>query len=322
MNKFISFLAPTIEEFILFRKLSKNWNTRYENGIAEFDKHCFYSSSKATELSQEMVDTWCMKRDSEKNSSWGKRLYPVSHLINYMRGSGLTNVSPLEFPRWEARTYIPHAFTEEEIRKFFDACDNLESSCNNLQNRLRRITVPVFFRLLYSSGIRTTEARLLRVNNVDLQNGILDIQYSKGYAQHYVALHDSMILLLRKYDEAVSKICPGREFFFPSPTGTAHSAQWASINFHKIWKRVSTSHAVPYALRHHYAITNINSWIGEGFKFDDKLLYLSKSMGHANVEITKYYYSLVPGLSDIIEKQTNPGFEEIVPEVIYEEIQQ
>ena len=57
-------------------------------------------------------------------------------------------------------------------------------------------------------------------------------------------------------------------------------------------------------------------WIGDGFAFDDKLTCLSKSMGHTTLESTRYYYSVVPGLSDIVLKKTEDGFNELVPEVV------
>ena len=72
-------------------------------------------------------------------------------------------------------------------------------------------------------------------------------------------------------------------------------------------------------LRHHYAITNINQWIKNGFDFYDKLLYLSKSMGHSSLESTKYYYTLIPAMANVIELLSNDDFEIIVPEVEYDE---
>lgn len=36
------------------------------------------------------------------------------------------------------------------------------------------------------------------------------------------------------------------------------------------------------------------------------------------LESTKYYYSLVPGLSAVLREQTEAGFNEILPEVWYE----
>jgi integrase len=68
-------------------------------------------------------------------------------------------------------------------------------------------------------------------------------------------------------------------------------------------------------LRHHYAIENINRWVDEGFGFDDRLLYLSKSMGHTTIESTRYYYSLVPGMSHLLEEHTEDRFNALIPEV-------
>ena len=88
-----------------------------------------------------------------------------------------------------------------------------------------------------------------------------------------------------------------------------------TYEFHKVWDRVNVEKAVPYDFRHHYAIQNINSWISLGFDFNDKFLYLSKSMGHTSLDSTRYYYSLVPALAAIIQEKTEEGFNEIVPEV-------
>ena len=42
-------------------------------------------------------------------------------------------------------------------------------------------------------------------------------------------------------------------------------------------------------------------------------------MGHSMLESTKYYYSLVPGLSDILKERTETGFNGMLPEVCHEE---
>lgn len=64
---------------------------------------------------------------------------------------------------------------------------------------------------------------------------------------------------------------------------------------------------------------NINQWIGDGFGFFAKLVYLSKSMGHVNLESTKGYFHLVPAMSKILLQLTGGGFDEIIPEVPDEE---
>jgi integrase len=150
---------------------------------------------------------------------------------------------------------------------------------------------------------------------MDLSDGVLNIHYSKGHDQHYIVLHDSMLRLMRTYDQAIGKLYPDRVYFFPARNRGFHTRSWVQNNFRQLWDAVNCSHATAYALRHHYAIENMNRWVDKGFGFDDKLLYLSKSMGHKTIESTRYYYSLVPGMSHILEEHTKVGFNALIPEV-------
>ncbi len=322
MPKFTSFLAPLIQDYMTYQKASGRWNdASYEPNLLLFDRYCQTHYPDATSLSPAMIDAWCGQRETETNNSCRSRIYVVVSFIKFLRTRGKTRVMPPDPPRKESRTYIPHAFTETELTNFFRACDTLPLPVGSYtpDQRSRRITIPVFFRLLYSSGLRTNEARLLRVEDMDGPHGILNIRYSKGHAQHYVVLHDSMRDLMTRYDTAIRRWYPQRTYFFPARGDSYHTRQWVQTNFRALWDQANPSQATAYALRHHYAIENINHWTDEGFGFDAKLLYLSKSMGHRTIESTKGYYALVPGLADILEEKTGATFDTIVPEVTDED---
>ncbi|MEJ7737190.1 MAG: tyrosine-type recombinase/integrase [Chitinophagaceae bacterium] len=315
MNKFSSFLAPIILEYISYQKVSEHWNTSsYEANLLLFDRYCLREYPEANRLSQNIADRWCHKRDTEENNSCRSRIYVIISFIQYLKKRGKTDITTPAIPRKEPRTYLPHAFTEMELQNFFYACDSISGTVTPEQ-RTRRITIPVFFRLLYSSGIRTTEARMLRVEDVNLCNGTLNIRYSKGHDQHFIVLHDTMLELMKKYDTAIREMHPGRTYFFPSRGDKYHTRHWVQKNFRELWYVNNPSYATAYELRHHYAIENINRWTGYGMEFHAKFLYLSKSMGHSVLESTKYYYSLVPGFGDIIAEKTMESFNIIVPEV-------
>jgi len=317
---FKSFLAPTIaNDFIPFQIASGRWSNSYEKNLSYFDRHCFENYSQMHVLTQEMVDSWCIKRTTETNRSRLDRTGVVRAFIRYLQSRNLTDVDFPEMPTAQTSLYIPHAFTEAELDNFFRACDELPVKPNSMVVLTRKLIVPVIFRLLYSSGIRTTEARLLRTVDVDLDEGVLNIRQSKGYDQHYVALHSTMVSLLRKYENAICVLHPDREFFFPSFRGNMMHTEWVAKNFHKLWYKYNTDIAVSYELRHNYAVENINQWIGLGFDFFSKFVYLSKSMGHKRLQSTRYYYHLVPAMADILLKLTGPDFDWIVPEVDYEE---
>jgi site-specific recombinase XerD len=148
-------------------------------------------------------------------------------------------------------------------------------------------------------------------------SSILNIRSTKGYNQRFVVLHDSMLNILKRYDSAIQIYHPHREYFFPAAGGTHHLRQWVQTNFKKLWFKYNTAPATAYDLRHNYAVENINQWIGDPFGFYDKLVYLSKSMGHTKLENTKYYFHIVPSLADVIEEVSGGSFDDIVPEVDY-----
>lgn len=316
MRELTSSISPLMQDYAMYQQASGRWNeSSYAIMLSRFDKHCKANFSDSEILTQEMVDSWCAKRDTEANNSCRSRIYPVVSFIRYLQKRGLTGVKTPAIPRKESRTYIPHAFSADELEKFFDACDSITSFSATEEQISRKLTIPVFFRLLYSSGIRTNEARMLRTRDVDLVHGALNIEYSKGHSQHFIVLHDSMLGLMREYDIVIGKMYPDRAYFFPARAEKCHTQQWVSVNFKKLWCQCSDSYAVPYEFRHNYAAININSWTDEGFNFNSKLLYLSKSMGHSVIESTKYYYSLVPRLADVLEEHTNE--DEVIPEVPY-----
>ncbi len=187
MKEFCSFLAPQIHHFIRSRQASQRWNdSSYEVNLMLFDRFCHENYPGDTMLSREMVDGWCHQRDTETNNSCRSRIYVVDSFVRFLNSRGLSTVQPPQVPRKERRTYIPHAFTPEELSRFFQECDHIPIINNRKETIIRKMTISVFFQLLYSSGIRTNEARLLSRGNVDLERGILNIQYSKGHDQHYI----------------------------------------------------------------------------------------------------------------------------------------
>ena len=319
MNTYRSGFADLIQEFIKYRKASGMISDGYMYNLGLFDQFCAINYPPGTPLIQDMVDIWCAKRDTELNRSCNTRVRPIRAFIKFLRKHDSTDVALPPVLKAEPWTYIPHTFTHEELKNFFAECDALPNKYKSQQ--VRKLVCPVLFRLLYSSGIRTTEARLLRREHVDLERGILSIEKSKGYDQHYVALHKSMTELLRKYDSAMDTIQPQRTYFFESPLGRCYSREWLTNIFREIWERANGpgSDAIPYALRHNYAVENINRWKEDGFEFSDRLNYLSKSMGHREIASTLHYYSITPRLADTIQSKTEKGFNSIVPEASYEE---
>jgi len=316
MKEYTSIGAGLFNQFVNHRKASGRWSAPYDWALRSFDMHCATLYPKATVLIQEMVDTWCSKRQSENLHSCGKRIAVVNSFLKYTYDRGLLNLEWHSIPTHasgKSGIKEPHSFTDVELMNFFYVCDHISIGHNGLMQMLMRLTIPVFFRLLFSSGMRTNEARTLNVEDVDLTHGIINIKHTKGYMEHRVALHPTMKERLKKYDIAINKLMPDRKCFFPDYYDKYYSLTWMESNFERIWFRYNHNRATAYHLRHHFATTNINSWPSQAEKFNRNLLYLSRSMGHSTIETTMYYYSFTPKLAEILKERKSETFNEIIP---------
>lgn len=277
-------------------------------------------------LTQEMVDAWCTKRETEKVSSHGNRTAAINHFLTFVNERGGGPFIPVEYSCGDPSPE-PVLATKGEMVNFFKAVDELSTGeeYGNMNYAVtlyvRAIEAPVFFRMLYSTGIRVNEMRWLHREDVDLDSGIVYIRRAKGYNERIVALHPTMTELLRKYVRLIRKAVPDTDIFFPNADGTQHNSSWVRVNFKTLWYKYNPKPAysvrdvVPYMFRHNYAIENIMKWDQNGYNADKKMVALSKSMGHRRIQSTQYYFHLVPRFADILDEKEGPSVNEIFPDI-------
>ncbi len=317
-HPFHSALAGQFEAFVLSRKAARRWSKVYDDNLHFFDNYCAEHFPGQNSLCEGMLE-WCKERPTEHGNSCKYRISAIIGFVKYANKEGWTTIAPPVTPSERPCLYIPHAFTDEELVSFFAECDAhvLASRKHNdtLYTRLNQLELPVYFRLLFSSGMRTNEARHLKRTDVDLSFGIIDINKTKGYDQHRIALHHSIVGILKRYDELMALIMPDRQMFFPDANDRAHKPDWAACHFRQIWARVSNEPARPYDLRSHYAVANITRWKGLGYSIHDKLLCLSRTMGHRSLSSTYWYFNLSPGLADKIKQCSEESFNSLLPKL-------
>ncbi len=313
---FKSKMAPQFEEFILNRKADRRWSGSYEQNLHFFDNYCASRFPDKDSLCNEMLD-WCRERPTENGNSCRYRISVVVNFVRYANRRGWSDVVPPTAPNNCPSTYIPHAFSYNEIVSIFEGIDAHVIKAVKCQktkvNCLNALELPVYFRLLYSTGMRTNEARWLERSDVNLNDGIIDINHSKGLDQHRVALHPSMSNLLRIYDERMAEVMPNRKHFFPDRNDNVHRPHWAAYHFRLVWCKISDEHAHIYDLRSHYAVQNVTKWRGLGYDIHQKLLFLSRSMGHRDLSSTYGYFNLTPNLTEKIRSCCEESFNSLLP---------
>ena len=297
----------------------------YAYESAEFQLHDFdrYAAlhPACQSLRTELVRGWAKAKDGENPAAHRTRISPIRELGKYMQSIGVADafVLPSAGIRAAAR-YVPHFFTDQELTEFFGACDKLQA---HGAARARHLVLPVFFRLLYCCGLRTCEARTLRVEQVDLQTGHIDIMWSKGCRSRRLPVPDDVLSLLRRYAARVSEIYRGRIYFFPTTRSDCYSRSSVAAAFKSIWKEAGLGPGCgnrprAYDFRHHFAVSNLNRWIATGVEVNAMLPYLSRYMGHGSLASTDYYLHLVPEFFATFAAKVK-ATEAVLPEVDHDQ---
>ena len=309
---FISSCKGLFHDYVMFQQASRHWNTSYQYALKSFDAYCHDHIPENKLPSQQSIDMWSRCKDTERLTSCGKRVAFLAGLCRYTNRIHGTCLKSPEIPTSDGHRPSPCAFNEADLKNFFISCDNMDRLHKSRATLQRAIIVPAIFRLMYSTGMRTREVRMLDCEDVDLIHGVIDIKRSKGLHEHRVALHPSMWEYLKEYDKTMCLVMPGRTCFFPNVDNRYYSTSWLDWNFELMWYRFNGGHAVPYDFRHNYAIANVNSWPADNEAFNRNLVYLSRSMGHAGMDETMYYYSYTPKMAQSIMECKADSFRTIV----------
>lgn len=123
---------------------------------------------------------------------------------------------------------------------------------------------------------------------------------------------------MKKYESAIDKCFPDREYFFPGGYGGIVSPTAVSANFKNIWisaglPRDCKTKPRAYDFRHHFACANIMRWSIESKNVHAMLPYLMRYMGHASLESTYYYIHLIPDYFTQYSSLTT-SMEDLIPE--------
>ena len=317
-----SIFANSIQQFVAYKN-SLGYPYKESARILNcFDLFCYSEHPDKSVLDQELCLHWCERKSSESLGSYRNRIIVLREFAKYLRGNGMPAYTiPISVTR-KPKRYIPHIFTDEEIQAFFRAADSFEAhQCAPV----RHFVIPVFFRLLYFCGLRPSEARLLRKENMDLKNGILHILESKGHKDRFVTLSKEMTEMLQKYTNLVSKVYPETPFLFPRHDGNGpYSMQWSEKMFWRCFAMAGVTDFAGtkprvYECRHTFATNCIHRWVREGKDINAMLPYLSAYMGHVLIKDTAYYIHLVPNSFEKMAKVNISAYESLFPEVPYED---
>jgi integrase/recombinase XerD len=161
---------------------------------------------------------------------------------------------------------IPEILDESEIEKILSIC--------------RTLRYKTFFALIYSSGLRISEALNLNISDIDFVRKTLLIRNSKNGKSRYSILSIKAIKLLKFY---FNRYQPKKLLFFSLHDKTKKmSKRLAQDIFHKLVKEAHINKKVRvHTLRHSFATHLLEK--------NTSIFYIMQLLGHSSIRSTLIY---------------------------------
>jgi len=293
MNRqFTSVLASDMAAFIEFKHAAGISFAGGEYLMGRLDT--YLTATNAQGLTKQAVEGFVITYDGDRPQADRSYFSYLRGLARFMKIRGrdayeLASAFQRNKPR--PPTYL---LSSTEIEAFFTAASNLRYADPWTWQ------ATVFFGLMHACGLRTGETRKLKLDDVNLKDGSIDVLASKGPRSRRLPLTEEVVNLLVDCDRRNRRFAPDRETFFVSGRGNHVANCTPGIVFKRIWLAAELPMPaakplpVPYAFRHHFAYANIERWAANQIDPLTMLPYLARYMGHADFSSTYYYLALSP----------------------------
>jgi len=303
----ITFEGPFAESIAEHISLKQALGYKYVTESKSLSRFASFTQRKypdAQSLTREIVLDWCAKKSYESQTNQCARATLLRQLAIFMDRVGeQAYILPKGYYPTEAQ-YVPYIFTKDELNRFFSATDQCfyVSECPD-----RHFIMPLYYRMIYTCGLRPQEARLLKKEDVDLDQGIITIHHSKKDVSRLVPMSVELTDRCRQYSVNV-RFSPSN-WFFPGLEGKPMTRGNAYHNFRRFLWKAGISHGGRgkgpriYDFRHTFACHCLKKWVLEGKDLNAYLPILKTYMGHDSFEDTAYYLRLTADVfPDIIIK--------------------
>jgi integrase len=283
--------------------------TEEERLMRKLDELCL-AHDCTSELTKEIVMEFTNPRPNWSRSTYEKHVNLAAQIAKFFNLHGVTAYVPdTKLRLGTDRSFSPYIFSMDEMKRIFYEADHLPSTRKG--NRSADF-YPVIFRLLYSSGMRISEALFLTMRDVDLTNCTVFIKNTKNHKDRLLPLNSQMIPYLKRYADKYHGSFKDSDYFFSSPRGGHYEKGTVYHRFRDIIFKCGISHGGRenggprlHCIRHTFCVHSLRQFLAKGIDYRAALPLLSVYMGHSTISATGKYLKLTaeayPEISELME---------------------
>lgn len=280
--------------------------------LKQFDEYTINIKAN-NELTREIVENWLTLRKNENPRTLNKKLYTMRAFAKYLNMIGKNAFIISTNYYLKGTEFVPHIYTDEEIKAFFEGIDKYPYDFNKRENPNKKIQMKLIFKILYCCGLRISECLNLKYEDINLNEGSIKIENAKFNKARLLFINEDLTNDLDYYianysDDKCDYI------FYNKYHNSRISYEAVNIFFRRIIGNSNFTKNKSYRIhdfRHTFAVNNIKRVFQNNEDVDAFLPILMNYMGHSDIKDTEYYLRLTPDIYKAIISKYEKSFIDI-----------
>lgn len=289
-------LIKEFQDYLLMEKgLSENSIFSYTYDLKKFHGYITEHNKDFLQVATDDISNFLLEQKNKKISSrsLARSVAALRQFYKYLKDENKLKANPADrIQTPEIKKTLPDFLTVEEINELFSAIK--ENDPYELRDK-------AIFELLYSSGLRISEACNLRINDIDLENMFLTIR-SKGGQERLVPFGTKSLTIMNKYlEKSRPVILKNRfsEYLFISKKGDFLNRKSVWRLLKKYLDRTTIKKDItPHTFRHSFATHLIEN--------NADLRSVQELLGHIDISTTQIYTHMANRKLKEVHKKFHP----------------
>lgn len=235
--------------------------------------------------------------------------------LNRQGASIIVPVDPLLRRQDRNNRRHPYIYTADEVEQLLETARQYPSP----RAPLRPLTLYTMLALAYSAGLRLGEIVRLKLKDVDLSDGSIEIRETKFFKSRRLPLSATAIGVLSDYlmarRKAGAPLDPETSVFWHNKRGYSYSTTEELL--HRVIRRsgIQTKNGRKprvHDLRHAFTVNRLTAWYRDGIQPESRLPYLAAYLGHRDINSTLVYLTMTDELLERANQRFRTAQIEIV----------
>lgn len=289
-------LLQNFQEYLSIEKgLSENSIFSYRYDLNKFKTYLEKQQIDFLEVQTKDIMKFLMEEKNRKISSktLAREVVAIRQFYKYLRDEKQVDYNPTDkIGTPEVMRAIPDHLTIQEVDELFLAID---------ENNIYELRDKCIFELLYSAGLRISEACNLKMSDVDMDAGMITVE-GKGGRERLVPFGEKSLKILKQYlEKSRPEILKTRTclYLFVSKKGSYinRKSVWRLLNIYI--KRTGINKKVtPHTLRHSFATHLLENHAN--------LREVQELLGHIDISTTQIYTHMANKTLKEVHKKHHP----------------